>query len=154
MLRVEKSVDHYVSVSAGYERSCFGMSLEELVTLTQPVAETALPTLSGEEAQFAQQGGANASGVAKLSIPKELWRLVDALWASSALREKDLFNTPGVPGEAAAIRASLDRGLELPSCSPHSLVDALLGFVASLSRPLLPPELYPNVRKYEEISWL
>ena len=43
MLRVEKSVDFYVAVSAKYERSCYGMSLQELVHTLQPVATTQLP---------------------------------------------------------------------------------------------------------------
>jgi hypothetical protein len=43
VLRVEKSVDFYVAVSAKYERSCYGMSLQELVHTLQPVAATQLP---------------------------------------------------------------------------------------------------------------
>jgi hypothetical protein len=35
----------------------------------------------------------------KLSIPKELWRLVDALWSGNALKEKDLFNSKADPAE-------------------------------------------------------
>ena len=31
--------------------------------------------------------------IKELSIPKELWRLIDALWSGNALREKDLFNS-------------------------------------------------------------
>lgn len=143
MLRVERGSDQYVSIMAGYERSCFGMALEELVTLTQPAASTQLPTLqSAESADVTQR---MAAAMNKLSIPKELWRLLDALWSGGALREKDLFNTPGDPAEIVAIRTALDRGTDLPPCSPHSIVDALLAFVASLSKPLLPLELYPNV---------
>jgi hypothetical protein len=43
VLRVEKSVDFYVAVSAKYSRSCYGMSLQELVHTLQPVATTLLP---------------------------------------------------------------------------------------------------------------
>lgn len=43
VLRVEKSVDFYVAVSAKYERSCYGMSLQELVHTLEPVASTVLP---------------------------------------------------------------------------------------------------------------
>ena len=145
ILRIERSQDHHVSVAAGYERSCFGMSLEELVTLGQPVASTSLP--SQQQIQAVQSATSSGSAPAnKLSIPKELWRLVDALWTGGALREKDLFNTPGVAAEVIAIRLSLDRGTELPACSPHSVVEVLLSFVAAFARPLLPQELYPTVR--------
>ena len=36
-----------------------------------------------------------------LSIPKELWRLVDALWSGDALREKDLFVIDADPIEVS-----------------------------------------------------
>lgn len=136
-------MDHYVSVMASYERSCFGMALEELVATAQPVATTALPTLHLVDATETSQRVVSAAN--KMSIPKELWRLLDALWSGGALREKDLFNTPGLPEEVAAIRTALDRGTDLPPCSPHSIVDALLAFLAALAKPLLPLELYPNV---------
>lgn len=143
VLRVERSSDQYVSIMAGYERSCFGMSLEELVTLAQPAATTQLPTLQSADSAAVTQR--TAAAVNKLSIPKELWRLLDALWSGGALREKDLFNTRGDPAENVAIRTALDRGTDLPPCSPHSIVETLLAFVASFAKPLLPLELYPNV---------
>ena len=36
-----------------------------------------------------------------LSIPKELWRLVDVLWSGDALREKDLFVMDADPIEVS-----------------------------------------------------
>lgn len=81
----------------------------------------------------------------KLSIPKELWRLVDALWSGNALKEKGLFNTPADALEVAAIRQALDEGLDFaPTASPHDIVACLLGLLSSMPRPLLPPALYPT----------
>lgn len=101
VLRVEKSIDFHVAVSAKYVRSCYGMSLQELVHTLQPVASTALPVdrfaalSAGVGAVAAEAPGAEN----KLSIPKELWRLVDALWSGNALKEKDLFNSKADPVE-------------------------------------------------------
>ena len=43
------------------------------------------------------------------------------------------------------IRECLDDNTEFPLCSPHSIVEVLVTFLGALSRPLLPPELYPTV---------
>ncbi len=156
MLRVERSVDQIADIKGDYERSCFGMNLEELVQLTQPVSEVPLPASNPDyffnEARTAKSKSSSSAGndTTKLSIPKELWRLVDALWSGNALREKDLFNTAlADSSEVAAIRLALDRGTDFPTqCSPQSIVEVLLTFFAALPRPLLPPDIYPPVRIY------
>ena len=89
-----------------------------------------------------------------MSIPKELWRLVDDLWsagAGGALKERDLFSfydthtlNRDVVMEVASIREALDTGAELPSCSPQSIIAAIFGFLLALPKPLLPPELCPQ----------
>ena len=38
---------------------------------------------------------------AGMPIPKEIWRLVDALWSGNALMEKDLFAMSGKPDEVS-----------------------------------------------------
>lgn len=137
VLRLEKSNDFYVSVTASYVRSCYGMFLEELVNILEPVSTTLLP-IDGP-------GTDDGSNGEKLSVPKELWRLVDALWSGSALREKDLFALGGDAGEIVAIRTSLDTGAEFLSSSPHSFAMALLTFIGSFARPVLPLDVYPTV---------
>lgn len=145
------------------------MSLEDLIQFPQPISDLPLPAANPEffyNLQLQQQqqqqlqsqsqqgafsenmtsGNNNAANV-KLSIPKELWRIIDALWAGNALREKDLFNTPGDTSEISQIRYALDHGLEFNFLmSPHSLADCLIHFLNSLPKPLLPMELYPTVR--------
>ncbi len=85
VLRVENCNDYFASVSASYMRSCYGMSLEELVHTLEPVYSTKLPALEFPDAiqNFNQS-------TPKLAIPKELWRLVDALWTGDGIREKDV----------------------------------------------------------------
>jgi hypothetical protein len=57
------------------------MSLEELVCTSTPVSQLARIE--------------NLNSTVKQTIPKELWRLVDALWSCKALKEKNLFNGQG-----------------------------------------------------------
>jgi hypothetical protein len=73
VLRVEKSVDFYVAVSAKYSRSCYGMSLQELVHTLQPVATTLLPVERfrvGEDGEIAAVPISDpaASGSVRLSF--------------------------------------------------------------------------------------
>lgn len=143
MLRLEKSTDFYISVTATYVRSCYGMFLEELVNILDPVCTTALPI---DEPVCVDNGTTN--NVDKLSVPKELWRLVDALWSGNALREKDLFALGGDLNEIVAIRNSLDTGGEFQPSSPHSFANALLAFVGSFAKAILPLDVYPTV------SWI
>jgi phosphatidylinositol-bisphosphatase len=165
ILRIENSNDYYVDIKGDYERSCFGMSLEDLVQFTQPISELPLPAanpefyyqlLQQQQSQSSTNNNNNtffqspesssaAAGNVKLSIPKELWRIVDALWAGEALKEKDLFNSPGDAQEMNQIRYALDHGSEFDfSMSPHSLADTLIHFLNSMPKPLLPMELYPQ----------
>jgi hypothetical protein len=138
------------------------MSLEELVQITQPVSGVPMPATNPEYFLVTgTTGGGSSSGKVRstsaagsnestrLSIPKELWRLVDALWTGNALKEKDLFNSAlANANEVIAIRSALDRGLDFPSqCSPQSIVEVLLTFLAALPRPLLPADLYPTVSR-------
>ena len=89
-----------------------------------------------------------------MSVPKELWRLVDDLWsagAGGALKERDLFSfydtqtlNRDIVVEVTNIREALDTGAELPSCSPQSIIATIFGFLLALPKPLLPPELCPD----------
>lgn len=112
MLRIENGCDFYLEVKAKYARSCYGMSLEELVCTWDPVRSTLLPS---EEAsahvprddaiqQAAIQAAQAAAGVAgpgvekEMSIPKEVWRLVDAIWTGGGVAENDIFVVGADPG--------------------------------------------------------
>lgn len=102
VLRIENFNDFYINLSCGYARSCFGMHLEELVTATAavPVRSTPLPALgqlpgmteAQQQTNNSISSTASQAAVARgLGVPKELWRLIDALWGGRAMREKDLF---------------------------------------------------------------
>ncbi len=154
---MEKSVDYFVDVKGDFERTCFGMSLEELVQITDPVSKIPLPAANPESFLPANASERNSLKVssgndsAKLSVPKELWRLIDAIWSGNALKEKDLFSMASAdPNEVAMIRLALDRGVDFSPCAPHAVVEVLVSFLAALPRPLLPYDLYPTVSARSE----
>lgn len=150
ILRIENSNDYFVDIKAEYERSCYGMALEELVMTLQPVSTVPLPSSNFEEYIERQRemllNATMNDPNSRLSIPKELWRLVDALWSGNALKEKDLFSMPGDSTEIRSIRYAIDHGSDFPVCSPHSLVESVTTFLAALPKPLIPVELYPLVK--------
>ncbi len=72
------------------------MSLEQLVCALDPVRN--IPPPAFDHSQGYDLNLAKAQTSQQLSIPKELWRLVDALW-QGGMREKDLFASSAEPGE-------------------------------------------------------
>lgn len=76
-----------------------------------------------------------------LSLPKELWRMVDHLWRSGGLDAEGLF-TEGKAQEIEVIRECLDTGREFPEgLDPLSMAEALVLFFQSLSEPVFPMSL-------------
>lgn len=72
------------------------MSLEQLVCALDPVRNIPPPAL--ESSQAYEVSPDKMQLTQQLSIPKELWRLVDALW-QGGMKEKDLFASSAEPGE-------------------------------------------------------
>lgn len=106
VIRIEQSVDFHVIVSAVYQRSCFGVSLMELVRTSDAVVNTVQLTERAKSAARAPISTVAPDGQEEseeMSVPKELWRLVDGLWSGSALKEKDLFNSKSDPQEVTTL---------------------------------------------------
>jgi len=139
----------FTPIEVEFLRSAYGMSLEELVMAHEPVRRTYLPAHRRDRRGDDDDGNVSVPApedapLQKLGIPKELWRLADALWSGKALQEKDLFQAVADPVEVSAIREAIDCGVDFPpNCSPHAYVEALSSLLAALPKPLLPPDLYP-----------
>lgn len=140
-LRIENYNDFFVNIHAKYLRSCFGVSLEELVHTMVPIRNTPMPTLPYSSKAVMPQTAATSP---KLGIPKELWRLVDALWTGDCIREKDLFAFEAAVTELEQICDCLDEGKCFPKCSPHALSQTLVSWIEALPNQLLPSRLYPT----------
>jgi hypothetical protein len=86
-----------------------------------------------------------------MGVPKEIWRLADALVSRpGALGTPGLFTALGAPGEVLAIRAAIDTGDALPAgASPVSIAAALMGLVGALREPLIPSACLPAPKELE-----
>jgi inositol polyphosphate 5-phosphatase INPP5B/F len=142
ILRLENGRDYYITVKGTYARSCFGMNLDELVLYKEPIRTIPLDAI--EKAQhFPNENEISPSNA--LCIPKELWRIVDAIF-EKGLQTPDLFSVPGNPSEVAEIREALDTGTAFASPnSIHSYVECFTSLLTSLSTPVIPSSLFPMV---------
>jgi len=137
ILRLENGRDYYISVTGKYARSCFGMSVDELVLYTAPIREVPLdPILRAEKYDL------NAR--AAMCVPKELWRIIDAIY-ERGLDERDLFTAVGDPDEVYQVRECLDTGAAFENFSVHSMAEVLTSFLSNLSTPIVPVSLFPTL---------
>jgi inositol polyphosphate 5-phosphatase INPP5B/F len=142
ILRLENGRDYYLTIRASYARSCFGMSMEELVLYSQPIRSIPIDPI--ERARQLESSSSPAQPTTALCIPKELWRVVDAVYAKG-IRAPNLFIEPGNANEIASIRECLDTGNPFTPCTVHSYTDVLVSFLSSLSSPVVPSVFFPSV---------
>jgi inositol polyphosphate 5-phosphatase INPP5B/F len=142
ILRLENGRDYYLTIRASYARSCFGMSMEELVLYSQPIRTIPIDPI--ERAKHLESSTTPAAPTTALCVPKELWRVVDAIYAKG-INVPNLFVDPGLPHEIASIRECLDTGTPFTPCSVHSYTDVMIAFISSLSSPVLPSVFFPSV---------
>ncbi len=92
---------------------------------------------------------------APMNVPKELWRLIDALRSEAAVQDASLFEQyTGFSGdggyydplELAIVRESLSSGKQFPpgEVSAQALLVALGQFLYALPRPVVPYWLWPE----------
>ena len=137
ILRLENGRDYYITVTGKYARSCFGMSVDELVLYSDPLRDVPLdPILRAEKYDL------NAK--AAMCVPKELWRIIDAIY-EQGLDERELFSTPGIPEDVYQIRECLDTGASFGSFSVHSMAEVLISFLSNLSTPIVLASLFPTL---------
>jgi len=137
ILRLENGRDYYITVKGQYARCCFGMSVDELVLYNDPIREVPLDPILRDE----KYGG---DKTAKLCVPKELFRLVDAIYIKG-LGTADLFSISGLADEMDQIRECLDTSAPFGEFRIHSFADVLISFLSNLSQTIVPPKLFPNL---------
>eukprot|EP00945_MAST-04E_sp_MAST-4E-sp1_P001097 g1097.t1 len=125
ILRFENGPHFFLSVSGSVLPTCFGMPLGKLVEAPGPV-----------------RGAAPGSGVetsTPVSIPSELWRLVDALYKNGAMQMQNLFIEKAQVSELHELREALDTGSPFRSeISPYAFAITLIDFLENLATPVLP----------------
>lgn len=138
VLSLTRGRDYFINIIGSYARSCFGCTLEELVRITKPIREIPM------EASLGEQRRLNLAPLdGQLSVPKELWRLVDAIY-QKGLNQRNQFHTPGNADEVISIRESLDTGMPFEPCTVYSMTEALGQFLGSLADPIIPSSLLPS----------
>jgi hypothetical protein len=79
-----------------------------------------------------------------MSVPKEVWRLVDALW-TRGMETRGLFLAPGNAADAIEIREALDTGDAIPpSADPLAIAQVLCDLLESLREPVIPVPFFPG----------
>jgi len=137
ILRLENGRDYYITIRGKYGRSCFGMSLDDLVMYNDPIRSVPLDPIKRVEKYGSDQ-------TAVLCVPKELWRIVDAIY-EKGLHERELFSISGYIEEVQRIRECLDTGEAFGNFRIHSMADVLLSFLSSLSATVVPSNLLPTL---------
>ncbi|KAI8923326.1 hypothetical protein BC831DRAFT_501480 [Entophlyctis helioformis] len=137
ILHTENGKDHFLSVSAKWQPSSFGMPLNVLCRVVLPIRSYSLDDLRaiyescGEATgEAAKTGGAGSNGESldgqeiegptphppmpvenQLSLPKELWRLIDFIY-KFGMDVDNLFLSAGDPSLCDYFRECIDTGVE------------------------------------------
>jgi len=91
ILKLENGRDFFIPINLSYLSSCFGCSLEYLATSLKPIRDVGKTDDDEEKVE-------DVTTPSNLSIPKELWRMVDDLY-QRGMRFKDIFISTGHPEE-------------------------------------------------------
>jgi phosphatidylinositol-bisphosphatase len=139
IFRLENGLHYFLSISGQYQKTCFGSPVEFLVRVPTPV-------------RYYQPDHFVESSSKILSIPKELWRMVDHIF-HQGITEKNLFTTGGSSVEIESIREALDTGESFPpEASIHSMAEAMIQFLESLPSPIYPLSLCAQYDEREPID--
>ncbi|EGZ10567.1 multiple inositol polyphosphate phosphatase-like protein [Phytophthora sojae] len=134
ILRVENGRDYFLVVSGQYANSCFGSSLEQLVSCSEPIRQAKFTAARSPAASVFSVWVGGATGV-----PKELWRMVNDIY-ENYMQEKNLFVEAGSKVEIVQLREALDTGAPLPTHSGYSMAELLVRWLQALRQSVVPDE--------------
>jgi len=146
VLHLDGGKDYFLALSGQYVRSCFGMTIPQLVTFDQPVRNN-LP-----------------AGERRLWVPKELWRLIDQLMMCTGDGTKRGIDTPGIFGTEAVVghteedielmQRCLDTGesFAMHDFHPANVAAAILRFLDNLGMPIVSADLYPRLMQCSSLT--
>ncbi|KAJ3431209.1 hypothetical protein M0812_02885 [Anaeramoeba flamelloides] len=136
VLHLENSKDHFIVVRASYEKSCFGMSLNSLVSLKNPIKKRATNN------KGSGNGNRNVKKNVSSFIPKELWKLVNYI-NENCLDYPGIFMQQGFSKENQKIRDILDNDVDFAfDGSPLSVSETILHFLNSIAVSVIPVQFY------------
>eukprot|EP00943_MAST-04B_sp_MAST-4B-sp1_P000057 g57.t1 len=127
ILRFTNGPDFFISIRGNMLPTCFGMPLAKLVEDSTPM-----------RTRKSNNGNDNYEPK-PVSVPAELWRLIDALVKLKASTVTNIFLETGDAKQCETIREALDTGGEFDGrTSAHSFAESLLEFVGNLATPIIP----------------
>ncbi|CBJ29438.1 conserved unknown protein [Ectocarpus siliculosus] len=100
------------------------------------------------DADAGREDGAGArmsSGQKTVRIPRQVWRMVDALLKDSHYDQPGLLVDKGNEQEILGIRAAVNAGAEFPPHCANSMVEALVTLLGSLSSSVIPESAWAAV---------
>ncbi|GMF21529.1 unnamed protein product [Phytophthora lilii] len=160
ILRVENGRDYFLVVSGQYANSCFGSSLEQLVSCSEPIRQAKFTASRSPAASVFSVWVGGAAGVDANSlicpqvpnappspttssdsqkVPKELWRMVNDIY-ENYMQEKNLFVEAGSKVEIVQLREALDTGTPFPQHSGYSTAELLVRWLQALRQSVVPDE--------------
>ena len=143
ILHIENGADFFLPVTVSWEGSAFGLPLESLAALA------AAPARRRRGAAPAPAPAADTDAE-PAPIPKEIWRLVDALHVGKHFGTAAIFRAPeaeevDVVDACRAVRDALDCGRDFPAgTTGRALGCALVELLNSAGAPVVPPALCPS----------
>jgi phosphatidylinositol-bisphosphatase len=126
VFKLENGIHYFLSITGQYEKSCFGCAVEFLVRVPTPI-------------RFYQKEHFVDNPAKILSIPKELWRIVDYIYRNG-LGKSNLFGG-GTFEEVEKIREALDTGEEFGNVTVESMAEIFIKFLESFPQPIYPKSL-------------
>lgn len=132
ILHLEKGRDYFISVIGTYLRSCFGMTISQLIQYRSSVK------LSEPDVE------------SRMWVPKELWRLIDFLMING-LDTPDLFAGTS-PEKVTQVREVLDENIEFDKTkfTPRDVAAGLLAFLSALYEPIISEKMCILFDRYSE----
>jgi len=168
ILRIEMGRDYFLTIAGRALPSCFGCSPSQLSGRIEPLRALAPPESNDLDLLSSSNGsimpgqttpssksatttsGPMPAGKAGdlMRLPKEVWRLVDAIVVPSGgigLKCAGLLVSPGIPSEVLQIRECLDAGTRFPSgLGALAFGQVLLELLSSMVEPVIPCALFPG----------
>uniref|UniRef100_H3GU32 Inositol polyphosphate-related phosphatase domain-containing protein n=1 Tax=Phytophthora ramorum TaxID=164328 RepID=H3GU32_PHYRM len=160
ILRVENGRDYFLVVSGQYANSCFGSSLEQLVSCPEPIRQAKFTATRSPAASVFSVWVGGATGVDANSlilpaqstsppvsstandsqkVPKELWRMVNDIY-ENYMQDKNLFVEAGSKLEIVQLREALDTGTPFPQHNGYSTAELLVRWLQALRQSVVPDE--------------
>jgi phosphatidylinositol-bisphosphatase len=173
VLRVTDGRDHFIPIRGSWLQSCFGRSVEELITVPEGGVRALLPRRKGEEG-----GPVNRGKEVRWSAPRELFKLTEAVegLTERSIAEAGILENAQIPKELAGwpfderlwllkdpisreekrgfVLEALDSDKSLIECFPPEipaiqkleiLAEVLVTWLASLTDGIVPESLWTQL---------